>query len=202
MCALASFAAYWQTSSALTWGADYLRTVAGLSATGAGLVTMGAGLTSALVLLIFGFLAQRSRRAGGTIGQSARWAGAATVVAGLSVAGFALTGSTTVKVVLAVGPTLLSAVVLVPAQAACGRITPPAQRGVVLGALTFVYSLAGVLSPLVVGGLTTGAHLASGYRTDYLLTAAPVTSAGLLTALLVRPERDAARLGVSASAPL
>jgi MFS family permease len=161
---------------------------------------MGAGLTSALVLLAFGFLAQRSRRDGGTIGQQARWAGAAAAVAGLSVAGFALTGSTPVKVVLAVGPTLLSAVVLVLAQAACARITPPAQRGVVLGALAFVYSLAGVLSPLVVGRLTTGAHLASGYRSGYLLTAALVTTTGLLTALLVRPERDAARLGVDRQA--
>ncbi|MEY9848562.1 MFS transporter [Streptacidiphilus sp. MAP5-3] len=194
--ALAAFAAYWQTTSSLTWGADYLRTVLGMTTDQAGLVTMGAGLTSTLVLLAFGVAAQRARRAGGSIARLAPWAGGAAVVAGLSLAAFAVVGSHAAKVALTVGPCVLSVVILVIAQAACARIAPPRQRGVVLGALAFVYSLAGVLAPLVVGQLTTGVQVASGYRTGYLLTAAMVAVTGVLVALLVRPERDAARLGI------
>lgn len=194
--ALAAFAAYWQTTSALTWGADYLRTVLGMTTDQAGLVTMGAGLTSTLVLLVFGVAAQRARRAGGSIARLAPWAGGAAVVAGLALAAFAVVGSHATKVALTVGPCTLSVVILVISQAACARIAPAQQRGVVLGALAFVYSLAGVLAPLVVGQLTTGVHLASGYRTGYLLTSAMVAVTGVLVALLVRPERDAARLGL------
>jgi MFS family permease len=98
---------------------------------------------------------------------------------------------------------VLSTVVLILAQTAVARITPPDRRGVVLGATAFVYSLAGVLSPLVVGSLTTGSTgLATGYREAYLLSAALVGVTGVLVALLVRPERDAERLGVPADSPL
>ncbi|WP_052440724.1 MFS transporter [Streptacidiphilus anmyonensis] len=198
-CALAAFASYWQTVSALTWGADYLRTVAGLTETQAGLVTMGTGLSSAVVILAFGLLSRRSRRHGGTLTGLARWTGVATMLAGLSGAVFALTDSVPLKIVLAVGPSVLATVPLVFAQTAVARIAPPERRGVVLGATAFVYSLAGVVSPLVVGSLTTGGHLAAGYCDGYLLSAALVGMTGLLTVLVVRPERDAARLGVPAA---
>ena len=197
-CALGTFASYWQTTSALTWGADYLRTVGGLTTTQTGLVAMGTGLSSALAILAFGLLTQRRRRRGGTLGGAARWTGAAMVVAGLCGAAFALTGSVPLKIVLTVGPSVLSTVMMVFGQTAVARIAPPERRGTVLGATAFVYSLAGVLAPLVIGSLTTGSHLAAGYREGYLLTAALVGVTGLLVALVVRPERDAERLGVPA----
>ncbi|MEY9876833.1 MFS family permease [Streptacidiphilus sp. MAP12-33] len=200
-CALGAFASYWATVSSLTWGADYLRTVTGLTATQAGLVTMGTGLSSALVITAFGMLSQRTRRRGGTLTGVARWTGLAAVVAGGASAVFAVTGSVPLKLVLLIGPCVLSTMLLILAQTAVARITPPGRRGVVLGATAFVYSLAGVLSPLVVGSLTTGSHLAAGYREGYLLSAAMVGAAGLLVTLLVRPERDAARLGLPPEPP-
>ncbi|WP_052438256.1 MFS transporter [Streptacidiphilus jiangxiensis] len=201
-CSLGAFASYWATVSSLTWGADYLRNVAKLTATQTGLVTMGTGLSSALAVTGFGLLAQRSRLGGGTFTALSRWTGTAAVVAAVSGAGFALTDSVPLKIVLAVGPCVLSTIMLILAQTAVARITPPDRRGVVLGATAFVYSLAGVLSPLVVGSLTTGSHLAAGYREAYLLSAAMVGVTGVLVALLVRPERDADRLGVPSDAPL
>ncbi|RAG84719.1 MFS transporter [Streptacidiphilus pinicola] len=195
-CALGSFASYWQTTSALTWGADYLRTVGGLTTTQTGLVAMGTGLSSALAILAFGVLSQRARRRGGTLGGVARWTGVAMVLAGISGAVFALTGSVPLKIALAVGPSVLATVMLVFGQTAVARIAPPERRGTLLGATAFVYSLAGVLSPLVIGSLTTGSRLSAGYRDGYLLTAALVGVTGVLVALTVRPERDADRLGI------
>ena len=196
--ALGAFAVYWQLSSALTWSADYFEKGLGVSTQKTGLLVMGTGLTSAVVLLGYGFLAQRLRRRGTGLNRIALLCGGAMVVSGLSVAGFAATSSLPLKIVLMLGPMTLSNVVLVMAQAACAQISPARQRGVVLGSLAFVYSLAGVLSPLVVGRLTTGvANLADGYRSGYRLSAALVVTAGLVALAALRPERDAARLGVA-----
>ncbi|WP_042436434.1 MFS transporter [Streptacidiphilus albus] len=195
--ALGCFAAYWQLSSGLTWTADYLEKGLGVSTRETGVLIMGAGLTSASVLLGYGFLAQRLRRRGASLRRVALFCGAAMVVSGGSVAAFGTTSSLPLKIALMLGPMTLCNVVLAMAQTACARIAPPRQRGVVLGSLAFVYSLAGVLSPLVVGRLTTGtAHLVDGYRTGYLVTAVLVTGAGLVALVLLRPERDAARLGL------
>ena len=196
--ALGAFAVYWQLSSALTWSADYFEKGLGVSTQKTGLLVMGTGLTSAVVLLGYGFLAQRLRRRGTGLNRIALLCGGAMVVSGLSVAGFAATSSLPLKIVLMLGPMTLSNVVLVMAQASCAQIAPAKQRGVVLGALAFVYSLAGVLSPLVVGRLTTDVtDLAAGYRNGYLLTAGLVTMAGLVVLALLRPERDAAGLGTA-----
>ena len=197
--ALTCFAAYWQLSSGLTWTADYLENGLGVSTGETGVLIMGAGLTSASVLLGYGFLAQRLRRRGASLRRLALLCGAAMVVSGGSVAVFGTTSSLPLKIALMLGPMTLCNVVLAMAQTACARIAPPRQRGVVLGALAFVYSLAGVLSPLVVGRLTTGAApLVDGYRTGYLITAVLLTGAGLVALVLLRPERDAAGLGLPA----
>ncbi|MEU0407655.1 MFS transporter [Streptomyces griseorubiginosus] len=80
------------------------------------------------------------------------------------------------------------------AQTACARITPAPQRGVVLGALAFVYALAGVLSPLTVGRVVdTAASVDAGYRAAFLLTAALLAVTGLLAVWRLRPERDGRR---------
>lgn len=84
-------------------------------------------------------------------------------------------------------------------QNACAQIAPPRRRATVLGATAFVYSLAGVLSPLVIGRVVSsaGSDLAGGYRTGYLITAGLVLTAGAAALRWLRPERDAAKLGLT-----
>ncbi|MGW6403800.1 hypothetical protein [Streptomyces sp. NPDC055134] len=60
---------------------------------------------------------------------------------------YGTTGSLAVKMPMMLGPMALAMVMLTVATTACARFAPSAQRGVVLGTLTFVYALGGILSP-------------------------------------------------------
>ncbi|MEV0094397.1 MFS transporter [Streptomyces sp. NPDC050738] len=198
--AFGAFAAYWMLSAGLTWAPDYLQKVTGLSLEQSGAVVTGAAIGNGVVLLTHGLLARRAAERGTARPRLAAGAGGGLVmcVAAVSIAAFAQVDAVGVKIALMVGPMALTNVILTISQTACARITPPSQRGVALGALAFVYALAGILSPMVTGRLVDGAATtAAGYRTAYLLMAALVAVAGVLAAFLLRPERDAARLGVA-----
>lgn len=194
-----AFAAYWQLAAALTWGADYFKEAVGVSSVRTGYIIMATGLSSAVVLLAYGLLAQRLRLRDTGTNTLGLAAGIAMAVAGLSIVGFALTGSLTLKVVLMVGPMTLVNIIVVMTQNACAQIALPRQRATVLGATAFVYSLAGVLSPLVIGRVVSsaGSDIAGGYRTGYLITAGLVLTAGAAALRWLRPERDAAKLGLT-----
>ncbi|MCT9092566.1 MFS transporter [Streptomyces sp. ASQP_92] len=122
--------------------------------------------------------------------------GALMCLAACAVTVFAVTDAVWLKVVLMLGPMALANVIMTVAQTACARITPAPQRGVVLGALAFVYALAGVLSPWTIGRMVDAADsVTAGYRSAFLLTAALLATTGLLAAWRLRPERDGLRLG-------
>ncbi|WP_306335067.1 MFS transporter [Streptomyces sp. KL118A] len=191
--ALGAFAAYWMLSANLTWMPDYLESVTGLSLHRAGLLVTGAALANGLVLVGHGLLVQRRPKPATGAGTGAVMCGAAAAVAL-----FALTDAVWLKVLLMLGPMALANVIMTVAQTACARIAPASQRGVVLGALAFVYALAGALSPWTVGRVVdTADSVAAGYRDAFLLTAALLAVTGLLALCLLRPERDARRLARS-----
>ncbi|MEU2284792.1 MFS transporter [Streptomyces sp. NPDC013178] len=188
--ALGAFAAYWMLSAGLTWMPDYLEEVAGLSLHQAGTVVTLAALANGVVLVGHGLLARRRSRP--PLGAGT---GALMCLAAGAVALFAVTDAVRLKVLLMLGPMALANVILTVAQTACARITPASQRGVVLGALAFVYALAGVLSPWTVGRVVdTAASVEAGYRAAFLLTAALLAVTGLLALWRLRPERDGRRL--------
>ncbi|WP_405754670.1 MFS transporter [Streptomyces sp. NBC_01020] len=188
--ALGSFAAYWMLSTNLTWMPDYLEAVCGLSLHRAGTLVTVAALANGVVLVAHGLLARRR-----TTPPRGSGAGVAMCLAAGAITLFAITDTTWVKVLLMLGPMALANIIMTVAQTACARITPPSQRGAVLGALAFVYALAGVLSPWIIGHVVDSAvSVTAGYRTAFLLTAALVGLTGLLAAVWLRPERDAQRV--------
>jgi MFS family permease len=188
--ALGAFAAYWMLSASLTWMPDYLEEVAGLSLQQAGTVVTVAALANGVVLVGHGLLARRRTRP--PLGAGT---GALMCLAAGAVALFAVTDAVWLKVLLMIGPMALANVIMTVAQTACARIAPAPQRGVVLGALAFVYALAGVLSPWTVGRVVdTAASVEAGYRAAFLLTAGLLAVTGLLAVWRLRPERDGRRL--------
>ncbi|MFE0099109.1 MFS transporter [Streptomyces sp. NPDC059009] len=196
--AFGAFAAYWTLSSALTWMPDYFETVCGLTLRQAGLLVTLAALANGVVLLTHGLLVQRRK---GRPGRGMA-AGALMAVASCALALFAATDLLWLKIVLLLGPMALANVIMTVAQTACARISPPSQRGVVLGALAFVYASAGMLAPWTVGRVVDAAGSdAAGYRTAFLLTAALTALAGVLALCFLRPERQAERLGVPLETP-
>ncbi|MFD3565390.1 MFS transporter [Streptomyces sp. NPDC058686] len=196
--AFGSFAAYWSMSTMLTWAPDYLESVVGWDLHQAGAMVGLGALANGAVLLGHGLIAQRSahkdtpRRLPPGAG-----AGLLVTVAGCATALYGTTDTLAVKVPMMLGPMALAMVMLTVASTACARIAPPTQRGVVLGALTFVYALGGILSPLVLGGMVDRARTVSaGYEEGWLLTAGLLVTAGVLATLFCRPETTARRLGL------
>lgn len=191
--ALGAFAAYWMLSANLTWMPDYLESVTGLSLHQAGILVTGAALANGVVLVGHGLLARRRPKP-----PSGAGTGALMCLAAVAVGVFALTDAVWLKVVLMLGPMALANVIMTVSQTACARIAPASQRGVVLGALAFVYALAGALSPWAVGRVVdTADSVASGYRAAFLLTSVLLGLTGLLALALLRPERDARRMADS-----
>ncbi|MFF1925054.1 MFS transporter [Streptomyces sp. NPDC058221] len=196
--ALGAFAAYWVMSAKLTWLPDYLQTVVGWDLGRAGAAVGGAAVANGLVLLAHGLLARRAALRG-TTGRLPAGAGAGLllVASAGAVTVFATADAPWIKVPMMFGPMAVALVMITAAQTAIARITPPSQRGVVLGALVAVFALGGVVSPLVLGRVVDSAATATaGYEDGWLVTAALLLVTGILATLYMRPERDARRLGV------
>lgn len=69
------------------------------------------------------------------------------------------------------------------------------QRSTVFGIVTGVYSLGGVVAPLVIGRLVdAGKSAASGYGDGFLVLGVTMLIGAVAALLLVDPDRDAARL--------
>ncbi|MFI5633114.1 MFS transporter [Streptomyces sp. NPDC051664] len=196
--AFGTFAAYWLLSAGLTWAPDYLHEVSGLSLKQSGAVVTATAVGNAVVLLGHGLFARRaSRKETAPKLPAGLGGGVVMCVAALSIATFAEVDAVGVKIALMVGPMALTNVILTVSQTAVARIAPSGQRGVALGALAFVYALAGILSPLVTGRMVDAApSVPTGYRSAYLLMAGLVAVAGVLAVCFLRPEKDAVRLGV------
>ncbi|MGA5067801.1 MFS transporter [Streptomyces exfoliatus] len=199
--ALGAFAAYWVMSAKLTWMPDYLRTVVGWDLKQASVVVGGGAVANGVVLLAHGLLARRTARRG-TGGRLPAGAGAGLLLVASSgaVTVFATVDTLWIKVPMMFGPMALALVMMTVAQTAIARITPPSQRGVVLGALVAVFALGGIVSPLILGWIVDAAATAAiGYQNGWLVTAALLLVTGLLATPFMRPERDAQRLGVPES---
>ncbi|MGW0937664.1 MFS transporter [Streptomyces sp. NPDC002666] len=196
--AFGAFAAYWLLSAGLTWAPDYLHEVSGLSLRQSGAVVTATAVGNAVVLLAHGLLARRASSKESVPRLPAGLGGGLVMcVAAVSIAAFAEVDAVGVKIALMVGPMALTNVILTVSQTAVARITPAGQRGVALGALAFVYALAGVLSPLVTGRMVDAAtSVPAGYHSAYLLMAGLVAVAGVLAVCFLRPEKDALRLDV------
>ncbi|MFJ4713483.1 MFS transporter [Streptomyces sp. NPDC088785] len=198
--ALGAFGGYWVMSAKLTWLPDYLRTVEGWNLDQASAAVGGGAVANGVVLLTHGLLARRRARRGGGGLPAGAGAGLLLVASAGAVTVFATVDTPWIKIPMMFGPMALALVMITAAQTAIARITPPAQRGIVLGALVAIFALGGIVSPLVLGRIVDSAATATaGYENGWLCTAALLLVTGLLAALFMRPERDARRLGVPES---
>ncbi|WP_328745081.1 MFS transporter [Streptomyces sp. NBC_00285] len=194
--ALGAFGAYWVMSAQLTWLPDYLQTVVGWDLKQASAAVGGGAVANGVVFLAHGMLARRAALRG-TGGKLPAGAGLLLMASSVAVAWFATVDALWIKVPMMFGPMALGMVMITVAQTAIARITPPSQRGVVLGALVAVFALGGIASPLILGRtVDSAASIAIGYHNAWLVTATLLLVTGLLAALFLRPERDARRLGV------
>ncbi|SDF10071.1 Predicted arabinose efflux permease, MFS family [Pseudonocardia oroxyli] len=88
-------------------------------------------------------------------------------------------------------------------QAAVADTTPTRQRGAVLGTWYAVVAVAGVVSPLLTGILVDAAATPlEGFGRAFDIAGLLMVVGGLVTMLVVRPDRDAERHGLRSASPV
>ena len=194
--ALLAFVGYWTTTLRVSWLPLYLEQGLGYDALAAGRLVTAPYAVAAIAAVGAGYLSNRMIAAG----VSRRWARG-----GLSVA-FVVAGGVSMYLFTAVPPGAVQVVMVALAfslnSAAYGvaltivsDLVPPGHRGAVLGCLVAFYSMAGVIAPLVLGfSIGDGADVSTGYGHGFAISAVVIVVGGLLSLVLINPERDLGRL--------
>ena len=189
------FAAYWLLTLAVVWLPNYLTKGAGYSpSTTSWIVTLPALTQIVAVPAICAFSQAMKRR--GVSSRIARGVLTAGCVLLSGLLTFLLpqtSGFLTilcVMVAFSVGSTVFSLGHVIVAE-----VTPPGQRGAMLGINNAVATLAGVFAPIVMGWVVDlGATPIDGFRMGFMVAGGVVAAGSLLGALIINPGADIARL--------
>ncbi|MDD7916341.1 MFS transporter [Actinomycetospora callitridis] len=193
---LLTFVGYWTTTLRVSWLPLYLEQGLGYDTTSAGRLVTLPYAVAAVAAIGAGLLSNRMVARGVARRIARGWLSAAFVV----------TGGACMVLLTVVGPGLAQMVFTVLAfslnSASYGvaltvvaDLVDPAHRGAVLGVLVAIYSMAGVIAPLVLGFAVEGAGGgAAGYGVGFAISGVVIVVGGLLSVPLIDPERDAARL--------
>jgi MFS family permease len=191
----AGFAAYWVIAVNITWLANYLVKQMSITPIRAGWVI---GLVSLMHMILVPGFAWISQLLSG-FGVSSRVArgvvGAACVVtSGASLIWMAGLQSGMLKVFLIGLSFSIGNVIFTLGSTLIGEITPPTQRGAMLGITNSIHTLAGLCAPWVMGRIIDGSvNPATGFRMGYVFTGVMVIALGSLAAILIHPRADSRR---------
>jgi MFS family permease len=195
--ALLAFVGYWTTTLRVSWLPLYLEQGLGYDAISAGRLVTAPYAVAAVAAVGAGFLSNRMIAAG----VSRRWARGGLSVAfvvsgGVSMYLFTAVPQGAVQMVLVACAFSLNSAAYGVALTIVSDLVRPGHRGAVLGCLVAFYSMAGVIAPLVLGfSIGDGADVTTGYGHGFAISALVIVVGGLLSLLLINPERDLDRLG-------
>ena len=191
----AGFAAYWLIAVNITWLANYLVKQMSITPIRAGWVI---GLVSLMHMMLVPGFAWISQLLSG-FGVSSRVArgvvGAACVVtSGASLIWMAGLQSGMLKVFLIGLSFSIGNVIFTLGSTLIGEISPPTQRGAMLGMTNSIHTLAGLCAPWVMGRIIdVSDNPAAGFRTGYVFTGVMVIALGSLAGILIHPRADLRR---------
>ncbi|MEV0698078.1 MFS transporter [Saccharopolyspora sp. NPDC050389] len=194
---IGTFAVYWGIAVTVTWLPVYLEEGLGYGTLAAGNVVALTALIGAGALFGQGLLAHVLMARGG----SSRWArggvgGGAAILAALTLLVGLQIGGVWHLVLVAVG-LQLGVAITAATPPAIGEIVPVAQRGGALGMHVALQTSAGILAPYVTGRIVSAAaDPVTGFHTAFAVAAGIMLVGGAVAAIFMRPQRDAARLGV------
>lgn len=189
------FVAYANTSVKVSWLPLYLREGLGYDATTAGKLVALPYLGSAIAVIAVGVLsAALTRRGVGSRMTRGVLPGAMVLASGVCTIAFSSLDRGVPQMVLLVLSSCLNSAGYGVAFAGLADVVPAKQRGTVFGIVTGIYSLGGVVAPLVVGRLVdAGDSVALGYGDGFLVLGVTMIVGALAALLLVNPARDAAK---------
>nr|WP_255314947.1 MFS transporter [Rhodococcus koreensis] len=191
------FVSYSSTALKVSWLPLYLRDGLGYDATTAGNLITLPYLTAAIFIVAAGFTSRMLTKRG----VSNRWArgGLASgliIAGGLSTIAFSMLDRGPLQIALiSIGASLVAASNGV-AWTAVSDVTPPKQRGTIIAVVIAVYSVGGILAPLVLGKLVNDAGTSplEGYSRGFMGLGIMLIIGAIISFFLINPERDVRRL--------
>ncbi|CAB3785298.1 putative sulfoacetate transporter SauU [Paraburkholderia caffeinitolerans] len=195
-CFAAGFSAYVILTIATIWLPSYLEQTVGYSPARVGTIVALPAMTQIVLTPLLGWLSQRLQSRGLSTRLSRGVLGAALVMsAGLSLVLVTRLDAGPMLMILVMWTFGVPSFAFVSSVMMISEITPPRQRGGMLGLNNCIMTLAGLVTPIVIGYIIDLSPVkADGYRTGLMLAGIFVTLGGLLSALLVQPAADRARL--------
>jgi MFS family permease len=202
-CCIATFGAYWALSLGLTWFTPFIIKGLGFSQQDAGWISIMPWLFGAVVVLLTGWVSQvlmargvSTRGARGVLGS------VPLVIGGLIIATLPHVEPGGLTIALLVVGSGLCGSIYVVCPPMLGEFTPVSQRGAVISIYGAIYTLAGIVAPLVMGSVIQRASgMLEGYMTGFTINAVVMIVSGLLGLLLLWPNTERARLTGRAPQP-
>ena len=187
---LAGFAAYSVVALNITWLANYLVKQVHMTLIGAGWIIGFVSLMQIMLVPGFSWLSQMLSGLGVSSRVTRGLLGAACVVtSGACMIWMGLLQDLLIGLSFSIG-----AVIFPLGSALIGEITPPMQRGAMLGITNSVHTLAGLVAPVVMGHIIDAyASSSSGFRIGYLMNGIMVIVLGSVAAVLINPQADLVR---------
>jgi MFS family permease len=202
-CVAATFGAYWALSLGLTWFTSFIVTGLGFSQEQAGWISILPWVFGAAIVLLTGWISQLLMARGvSTRGARGVLGSVPLVVGGLILATLPFIDDAGLRIALLVVGSGLCGSIYVVCPPMLGEFTPVSQRGAVIAIYGALYTLAGILAPLVMGGVIQRAGgMLEGYMTGFTINAVVLVTSGLLGLLLLWPNTERARLTGQAVQP-
>ncbi len=196
---LSTFGAYWVLSIGLTWFTPFIVKGLGFSQKEAGLISILPWVFGAVVVLITGWISQRmmarglsTRKARGVLGAAPLVVGGAILMCMPYIEGRGL-----IVALLVLGSGLCGSIYVV-CPPMIGEFTPTSQRGAMIAIYGALYTIAGVLSSIVMGSvIEKAATPLAGYMQGFMINGAILVASGVLGLLLLHPNSERARLASS-----
>jgi MFS family permease len=195
-CVAATFGAYWALSLGLTWFTPFIVKGLGFSQQDAGWISILPWVLGATIVILSGWFSQSMMARGSTTRVARGVLGSVPLVlGGLILTAMPHVDGAGLRIALLVVATGLSGAIYVVCPPMLGEFTPASQRGAVIAIYGALYTLAGIIAPIVMGSVVQSAgSLVDGYLTGYTINASVMVVAGLLGLLLLWPNTEKARL--------
>jgi MFS family permease len=195
-CVIATFGAYWALSLGLTWFTSFIIEGLGFSQQQAGLISILPWVFGATIVILTGWISQRMLAQGFTTRGARGVLGAAPLVLGgciLATLPHVAPGGLMIAL-LVIGSGLCGSIYVV-CPPMLGEFTPVSQRGAVISIYGALYTISGILAPMVMGNVIqhAGASM-TGYMTGFTINAVILVGAGVIGLLLLWPNTERARL--------
>lgn len=190
------FVAYACTSVKVSWLPLYLEEGLGYEDTTAGNLVALPYLGSALAIISVGLISRSMTKRGMSNRVTRGILPSVMVIAsGLCTIAFSVLERGPWQMALLILSSCLNSAGYGAAFAGLADVIPARQRSMAFGILTAVYSLGGVIAPMVIGRLVaSGESAAAGYGDGFMLLGTVMTLAAVAAFFLTDPDRDAAKL--------